>query len=249
MFEIALFGLAGFAAGLLNAIAGGGTFLTLPVLIYAGIPPVTANATSTLIALPGYISSAWAFRDDIHAEGSLPLRKIVMIAIIGSLIGAGLLVVTPGDAFLWVIPWLLLLATIAFAAGPLIAEALQRHACGPASPAVSGCAVFAVSVYGGYFNGGLGIMLLATLGLIGFTSLHGMNGLKNLLSAVLSLLSVCAFAFAGLIAWKPAILMAVCATAGGYVGARVTRRIENTSLLRGFVTLVGFGMTVAFFVR
>lgn len=249
VFELALLGFAGFAAGLLNAVAGGGTFLTLPALIYVGIPPVMANATSTLAVLPGYVSSAWAFRDDMQAEGALSLPVILVVAGVGSALGAGLLILTPSDAFLWIVPWLLLTATVLFAAGPILTKLIQKRAAGGVGPFASSLAIFAVSIYGGYFNGGLGIMLLAVFSLLGFTNLHGMNGLKNMLSALLSLISVAAFALAGLIAWEQAIFMAICATIGGYIGARMSRKIVRTDLLRAFVTMVGIGMTVAFFVR
>ena len=114
---------------------------------------------------------------------------------------------------------------------------------------MSALALLAVSIYGGYFNGGLGIMLLATFGLIGYVNLHGMNGLKNMLSAILSLLSAAAFVIAGLIAWKPALVVAVTITAGGYIGAVVSKKITNMLYLRIFVTCVGVVMTVVFFVR
>lgn len=237
----------GFAAGLLNAVAGGGTFLTLPALIYVGVPPVSANATATLTALPGYISSAWAFRKDMQAEGSLGIRIVIGFAAVGSILGALLLIVTPGEAFMWIVPWLLLLATLLFAVGPSLSHTLQDRGVRPAGPLVSAAAIFAVAVYGGYFNGGLGIMLLATFGLLGYQNLHGANGLKNVLSAVLSLISSIAFIASGLIAWEQAAVMAISATAGGYIGARQSRRIKRTQLLRYFVIAVGVVMTAAFF--
>lgn len=247
MTDLLLLCLAGGAAGVLNAVAGGGTFLSLPALIYVGVPPVAANATATLSALPGYLSSAWAFRGDMSAEGALGLRAILGLAALGSILGALLLIVTPGETFLWIVPWLLLLATLLFATGPLLLKALRQRGGGAAGPVVSGAAILAVSVYGGYFNGGLGIMLLAAFSLLGHTDLHGMNGLKNLLSAVLSLISAAAFVWAGLIAWEQALILAVSATAGGYAGARLSRRIVRTDLLRWFITLVGAAMTIAFF--
>lgn len=247
MTELLLLCLAGTAAGLLNAVAGGGTFLSLPALIYVGVPPVAANATATLSALPGYMSSAWGFRNDMRSEGALGLRAIIAIAVIGSVIGALLLIVTPGETFLWIVPWLLMLATVLFAFGPFLLDLLRRRGIGFAGPALSAVALLAVSIYGGYFNGGLGIMLLATFGLLGHVDLHGMNGLKNVLSAVLSLISAGAFVWAGLIAWEQALIMAASATLGGYVGAYFSRRIVRTDILRGFVTLVGATMTVAFF--
>ena len=249
MFEILLLAGAGFAAGVLNAVAGGGTFLTLPALIHVGIPPVSANATATLTALPGYLSSAWAFRNDMEPEGSLGLRAIIAISAVGAILGALLLIVTPGDTFLWIVPWLLLLATVLFAAGPRLIRLLRRQGGHAAGPLPSALAILAVSVYGGHFNGGLGIMLLAAFGLIGYANLHGMNGLKNVLSAVLSLLSALAFVAAGLIAWEQALVMAASAALGGYVGARQSRRIARTDLLRHFVTAVGAIMTILFFLR
>lgn len=247
MTELLLLCLAGAAAGLLNAVAGGGTFLSLPALIYVGVPPVAANATATLSALPGYLSSAWGFRRDMRSEGTLGFRAIFGLAALGSLVGAALLIVTPGETFLWIVPWLLLLATLLFAAGPFLMATLRARGSAAAGPVLSGAVLFAVSIYGGYFNGGLGIMLLATFGLLGHVNLHGMNGLKSVLSAVLSLVSAAAFVWAGLIVWEQALVLAASAMAGGYAGARLSRRIVRTDLLRGFITLVGLSMTVAFF--
>lgn len=249
LFEILLLAGAGFAAGLLNAVAGGGTFLSLPALIYVGVPPVSANATATLTALPGYISSAWGFRQDMKREGVLSLWAISVVGMIGAVLGALLLIITPGDTFLWVVPWLLLLATVLFALGPYILHQIQQRGVGNAGVAVSAATILAVSIYGGYFNGGLGIMLLAAFGFIGYVNLHGMNGLKNVLSAVVSLVSAVTFIAAGLIAWQPALVMAVCATVGGYVGANVSRRIVRTDLLRYVITAMGLVMALVFFLR
>lgn len=249
MLDLLLLCIAGFAAGVLNAVAGGGTFLSLPALIAVGVPPVAANATATLVALPGYISSAWGFRHDMKAEGPLSVRAIGMIGAVGGVLGALLLIVTPGETFLWVVPWLLLLATVLFAAGPSLVKAVQTRGVSSAGVTVSAVAILIVSIYGGYFNGGLGIMLLATLGLLGYTNLHGMNGLKNVLSGLLSLVSAATFVLAGLIVWELALPMAVSAAIGGYVGARASRTITRTDLLRHFVTAVGAVMALVFFLR
>ena len=238
-----------YSDGLLNAVAGGGTFLTLPALIYVGVPPVSANATATLTALPGYIGSAWGFRHDMQREGALSLWAIAGVGIIGSVLGALLLIITPGDTFLWVVPWLLLLATVLFALGPHLLGQIRKRGVGSAGVAVSIASILAVSIYGGYFNGGLGIMLLATFGFIGYVNLHGMNGLKNVLSAVVSLVSAVTFIAAGLIAWEQALVMAVSSTVGGYVGATMSRRIVRTDLLRHFVTAIGLTMALVFFLR
>ncbi len=249
MFDIVLICIAGFAAGALNAVAGGGTFLTFPVSVYLGIPTVTANATATLTALPGYVASAWAFRDDLRAQGSLGLASIFALAVAGGLIGAALLASTSDQIFSGIVPWLLLIATALFAAGPHLTAALRKRGIAQAGPSLSVIALLLVSIYGGYFNGGLGIMLLAVFGLLGYCDLHTMNGLKNVMSAILSLASAIAFIAAGLIAWEAAIPMAISATIGGFFGARMSRKVSNDTLLRLFVVLVGVVMTVVFFMR
>lgn len=247
MFAIVVLWLAGVLAGALNAVAGGGTFLTFPALVFLGVPPIAANATATLAALPGYCGSAFAYRNDMAAEGTLRLRWIILTAAMGSITGAILLLVTPSNVFSAIVPWLLLTATLLFATGPRILRALAQSGVRQAGPATSAAAIFGVSIYGGYFNGGLGIMLLATFGLIGYVNLHGMNGLKNVLSALLSLLSAATFVLAGLIVWKEAAIMAGATLVGGYVGARLARRIVRTELLRAGIVAVGTVMTAIFF--
>ncbi len=247
MLEMLVLVIAGFAAGALNAVAGGGTFISFPALVWIGIPPVMANATATLTALPGYIGSAWAFRHDMQAEGPVGLWPMLGVAVLGGLLGALLLTVTSDEAFVGLVPWLLLVATAVFAAGPWLVPRLSGGAGLGFVGAVA--ALFVVSVYGGYFNGGLGIMLLAAFGLMGFKNLHGMNGLKNVLSALLSFVSALTLALAGLIAWKSALVLALATTVGGYVGAALARKITNMALLRAGIVAVGLIMTVLFFMK
>lgn len=247
MFTIVLLSLAGFAAGCLNAVAGGGTFLTFPALVYLGFPPVAANATATVAALPGYGGSAYAYRQDMASEGTLRMPALVVTAAAGGVAGALLLLVTPSEVFGGLVPWLLLVSTVLFAMGPKLMRELNRRGAGQAGPLLSGATIFAVSVYGGYFNGGLGIMLLASFGLLGHVNLHGMNGLKNVLSALLSLVSATTFAAAGLIYWREAVIMALAAATGGYVGAWLVRRMTRTGPIRAFIAAVGATMTVIFF--
>lgn len=246
MLSIIILVVAGLVAGMVNAIAGGGTLVSFPALVWLGVPPIMANATATLTALPGYVGSAWAYRQDISAEGSLGLRSIILTAALGGLAGAGLLLITPGDAFVGIVPWLLLTATLLFAAGPGLLRLVRARGL-QIGPGLSAFTVFLVAGYGGYFNGGLGIMLLAVFSLIGFQNLHGMNGLKNLLSAVLSLVSVTTYASAGLIAWDSAAILAISTTVGGYIGARQARRIQNTDYLRAIIVGIGVSMTLVFF--
>ncbi|MCR9108360.1 sulfite exporter TauE/SafE family protein [Marivita sp. XM-24bin2] len=247
MFDIALLICAGLAAGMLNAIAGGGTFISFPALVWVGVPPIMANATATLTALPGYLSSAWAYRHDMETQDPLPVLTVLIIAAIGGLAGAGLLLITSQDTFSALVPWLLLLGTLVFGFGPFAMKHLRLK--GKPPKAIAGLVLFAVSIYGGYFNGGLGIMLLAAFGLMGLTNLHGMNGLKNLVSALLSVVSVAAYAIAGLVAWDAAVVLALAQLSGGYVGARLAMKIEDTGKLRIGITLIGLTMAGLFFLR
>ncbi|MEB8389285.1 sulfite exporter TauE/SafE family protein [Rhodobacteraceae bacterium KMM 6894] len=249
MLELVLICIAGFAAGVLNAVAGGGTFLTLPALIWLGIPPVAANATATLTALPGYVASAWAFRHDLRAQGTLALPWVMIASVIGALTGAALLILTSDRTFSGIIPWLMLLATGLFAVGPALTRHLRARGVPAAGPVLCFVVFVVVAIYGGYFNGGLGIMLLAAMGLLGYSNLHAMNGLKNVLSAVLSLTSAVAFVASGLIVWSAAVPMALSAALGGYIGARLSKKVPNQDDLRSFITLVGLTMTILFFLN
>lgn len=248
MESIVVLVIAGLAAGVLNAIAGGGTFLSFPALVWIGVPPVMANATATLAALPGYIGSAWGFRRDIRGSGPISLLWVIALAALGGLLGALLLLVTPKETFSTLVPWLLLAATLIFAAGPVLVRNLLKHGGGLPKP-LGLLLLLAVSIYGGYFNGGLGIMLLAAFGFVGLTNLHEMNGLKSLMSAILSAVSVATYAAAGLIEWRSALILGVSCAIGGFVGAHLGRRITNMFALRIFITLVGLGMAAAFFAK
>ena len=245
MFEIALLLTAAFVAGALNAVAGGGSFLTLPALVFIGVPPVVANATGTVALLPGYAAGAWGFREDTQAPPGLSMVRLVVLSLIGGALGAGLLLVTSDATFSIVVPWLLLLATVLFAFGP---QLRQRLAGGNPSTAKATVGVLAVAIYGGYFNGGLGILLLALFGLLGQTQLNAMNGLKNLVSTLLTAIAVAVYAIGGVVDWRYALLMMVAATAGGYIGARVARRIPAQWLRWGIVA-TGLVMTGIFFAR
>jgi hypothetical protein len=248
MLTIIVLALAGFAAGAVNAIAGGGTILSFPALVWAGVPPIMANATATFAALPGYIGSAWAYRSDIDGDGRPSPVRIVGVAVLGGLLGALLLLVTPEELFSGVVPWLLLVATVTFAAGPMLVRHLVRT--GRSLSEIAALAlVLAVCIYGGYFNGGLGILLLAAFGIIGMTNLHRMNGLKNLISAALSSVSVLAYSIAGLIDWSALLVVGISCAIGGYAGAVLARRIHNTAVLRVIIVAIGLAMTVIFFVR
>ena len=177
MLDTTLLLAAAFVAGALNAVAGGGSFLTLPALVFTGVPPVAANATGTVALLPGYMAGAWGFREDMQPPPGLSMRTVVLLSLIGGSAGAALLLVTPDATFKKVVPWLLLAATAMFAFGPQLRQWAGASSHGPVSPWKAGLGMLAVAAYGGYFNGGLGILLLALFGLLGQTQLNAMNGM------------------------------------------------------------------------
>lgn len=238
---------AAFGAGVLNAIAGGGTFLTFPALVLTGVPPIAANATSALAVCPGYLGSTLGFRAELAAlPRSLIVREVTLNAI-GGVAGALLLLVTPATVFSKVVPWLLLFATVLFAVGPYLSRWVGgEHGSGLSRGRNPG--LLLVAVYGGYFNGGLGILLMALYLVCGEQRMHTVNALKNLNSFVLSVVSVVAFAIGGAIVWKQALLMAVFATLGGFAGARLARLLPAV-VVRAIVIVTGLVMSVLFFSR
>ncbi len=254
---------AALGAGALNALAGGGSFLTLPALIFAGVPPLAANATSAVAVSPGYLGSAWGFRAELAQVPAARRLQEALVCAVGGGLGAGLLLLTPERVFAALVPWLLVVATVVFALGPAWlarrrakAQALAGTPTDPASEGATtgpsgrsrtiGLAL--VAIYGGYFNGGLGILLMALYALSGEPSIHTANALKNLNSLVLSLFSVLTFALAGAVWWPQALAMAVAALVGGWLGARVARRLP-VQIVRAVVVLTGAVMSVVFFLR
>ena len=246
MFDAVVLFCAALLAGALNAVAGGGTFLTFPALVYAGVPPIPANATSALAVFPGYLTGALGFRRELAAIAGDRLLRLLGLGLLGGLAGSLLLLVTPAEVFRAVVPWLLLLATLVFAVGDGAAGRFRDRTGRSAVPLGPG--LFAVSVYGGYFNGGLGIMLMALFAAAGMRDLNAMNGLKNGVSFVLSAISVATFAAAGLIAWPAAGLVMVGSTVGGHLGARIARAMPRRAV-RGLIVAVGLGMSALFFLR
>lgn len=234
---------AAYGAGVLNAVAGGGSFLTFPALVTVGVPPIIANATSAVAVTPGYAGSVLGFKEELQALPKALLRGEVLTAVAGGLIGAGLLLVTPQKLFVGLIPWLLALATVLFAAGPWLTRRLQQDA-GHHAWRLPG--LLLVCVYGGYFNGGLGILLMALYGLVGESRIHTANALKNLNSLVLALASVTAFALAGAVEWRAAAVMMVGTTAGGFWGARWAKKLPS-HWVRAVVIATGVAMSLVFF--
>jgi hypothetical protein len=213
--------------------------------VFTGVPPIAANATSAVAVSPGYLGGVLGFADELRA---LPRQRLWVegtVCALGGLAGAALLLVTPARVFSALVPWLLLFATALFALAPWLT---RRTGGGAAHPAARLAGLAAVAVYGGYFNGGLGILLMALYAVTGEAALNTANALKNFNSLVLSLLSVAAFAWAGAVVWPQALAMALAATAGGYGGARLARRLP-ARVLRGGVIATGLVMAALFFTR
>lgn len=234
-----------FAAGAVNAVAGGGSFLTFPALVAAGVPPIAANATSAVALSPGYLGSTWGFRTELAEQPRALLLREGMLCALGGITGALLLLATPARGFARTVPWLILFATLLFALGPRWLSSFRAPASVP--PALSQrLGLFAVSVYGGYFNGGLGILLMALYALGGPSHVHAANARKNFHSLVLSLLSAAAFLLAGIVRWSQAAVMMAAATAGGFLGARLGRRLPET-WVRSMIVAAGLILAAVFF--
>lgn len=250
MMDSALLLVAAFFAGTLNAVAGGGSFLTLPALIAVGVPSVTANATGTVALLPGYVASIAGSREDMEPAPGLSMPLVIVLSLIGGVLGAALLLVTSEAAFNRLIPWLLLAATAMFAFGPQLRRWADGHRAGgaQASRAKAMAGLLLVAGYGGYFNGGMGILMLALFGLLGQTKLNAMNAIKNLVSTLLTAIAVAIYAVGGIVQWKEALIMMVAATLGGYLGARGARKLPP-AVLRWSIVVIGLVMTVLFFIK
>jgi uncharacterized membrane protein YfcA len=235
---------AAFAGGAINSVAGGGSFLTFPALLLAGVPAIPANATNNTAMWLGMIASARGYREEIRQYRALVVPAIA-VSLIGSVGGALLLLHTPPKIFERMIPWLLLFATTVFAISPLITTVHEPKAVhSPWQLA----AQFCVAVYGGYFGAGMGILMLAILSFSALPNMNAMNGVKNLLSTIINGLAVVPFAVAGIIHWPIALLMAVFSMTGGYAGARFFRRVPSP-IARVIVLCIGGAMTAYFFVR
>ena len=233
--------LAALLAGALNAVAGGGSFLTLPALLAAGVPPVAANATGTVALLPGYLSASWASRHDLVLPRGASLMRVLVLALMGGALGASLLLLTSDHLFAMLAPPLLLAATGLFVLQPRL-RAKGPESQTSVSRTLSWLPLFAVCIYGGYFNGGLGILLLTALMHAGLRSLHAANALKNQVSAMLTAIAVSIYALGGAVNWGAAAWMAAFALLGGYLGARFARRIPAPWLRK---LVIALGLTMA----
>jgi uncharacterized membrane protein YfcA len=240
--------IAGALGGALNSVAGGGSFVAFPALLFTGVPPIPANATNTIALWTAAAASGGAYRNrlDVPRRVMIPL---LAASLIGGLAGAFLLLKTPAQTFMRVLPWLTLGATLLFAFGKKIAggrKSVIEHEASTAALAGTTLFQLCVSVYGGYFGGGMGIIMLAMLAALGMTDIHAMNALKSVLGFVINGVAVVTFVIARAVYWKHGIIMIVGGIVGGYLGAHYALKMPQ-KWIRIFVVLVGAGMTVYFF--
>ncbi|HEY3057144.1 MAG TPA: sulfite exporter TauE/SafE family protein [Thermoanaerobaculia bacterium] len=244
--------LAAVVAGAINSIAGGGTLISFPALLWVGRAPIIANATNTVALWPGSFAGMVGFRRELSTIRRW-LLLLTIPSIAGGALGAWLLLRTPERTFERIVPLLILIATILLAAQEFVSKRLGLLARAHENP-TTGWVIFVfvfqfgVAVYGGYFGAGMGILMLAALGLIGLTDLHQMNGLKNLLAICINGIAAIYFAISGAVVWHDGIIMAAGAITGGYFGARVARRLGQ-KFVRVTVVFIGLAMTVALFLR
>ena len=241
--------LAAALGGALNAVAGGGSFIAFPALLFSGVPPVPANATNTVALWTGLVFSGGAFRAHLNVRAKV-LAALLMVSLIGGAIGAVLLIRTPAQTFLRVLPWLMLAATLLFIFGRKLSRTTGPQPRSTSSKALVLASFFQllVGIYGGYFGGGMGIVILAMLTAFGMADIHQMNALKTVLSSATNGVAVIVFIISHAVYWPQALVMIVGAALGGYFGAHYSLRLPP-SYVRWFVIAVGSGMTAYFFVR
>ena len=232
-------------AGIQNTLAGGGTFLTLPALMLTGMNALQANITSTIALFPGQITSAWGGRKHVSGVGALSFKALVIISLAGGVLGAILLLVTPSRIFAGLVPWLVLFATAIFAWGSF---GPKRKAPGHALNHTSAAAAqFLIAVYGGYFGGGIGFLMLAALTAAGL-AIRNASATKNVLAGVMNASAVLIFVFSPQVQWLQVGIAAVGAAIGGLIGAHMITRV-NEKVLRLAAVGIGIALTVGLFLR
>jgi uncharacterized membrane protein YfcA len=234
---------AAFLGGALNSLAGGGSLVTFPALLFAGLNPIDANASSVVALFSGTFAGAWAYRRNILAVAEFSVIGLFVLSLVGGLIGALLLLWTPATIFAALVPWLILFATIVFAVGNFApVETIQRIQLGPRSALT---ALFIIAIYGGYFGGGIGFLILAAFTLVGMRDINAMNGLKMGLVGVMTVTAILAFIVANVVRWPETLPMLVSSAVGSYMAAHWAQRLDQR-LIKGFVVVLGAGLTIYF---
>jgi hypothetical protein len=236
----------------MNAVAGGGSFVTFPALLFTHMPAIPANATNTAAVWPGSVASAVAYRKELTPETRRILWPLVIMCFAGALIGAHVLLHTPPARFVKLIPWLLLCATLLFAASEKITSWVRSSENGGARSRLWIVAGFlmqlVIAMYVGYFGAGAGILILALLALMGQRNIHTMNGMKTVLVSVANAVALATFIAAGIVVWPQAVLMIAGSLIGGYGGAHLAQKMKPIYVRRA-VIVIGLSMSVYFFVR
>lgn len=257
-------------AGAVNSVAGGGTLLTFPALLWSGHSAIVANATSTVALWPGQLSSLWGYRREIGRSRHV-IITLALPSLVGGLTGSLLLLRTPAAAFARLVPYLILLATVLFMIQEPITRTLRTQAAAPVEPEEqdrdAGSAVlqnsshspvglsrgatlsvllfqYGIAIYGGYFGAGIGILMLAALGVLGFRNIHQMNGLKNINGLCINAVAASLFVWNGLVDWRLALWMALGSIMGGYAGAGAAQRIGQRNVRRAII-LIGFALSLS----
>lgn len=250
-FTILILFLAGISGGMLNSLAGGGSFLTFPALLFAGVPPISANASNTFASTAGYLSGAYGFRREIKKyKKQLPFY--LSLSFIGGMAGSLLLLQTEERVFEQAIPWLLLFATFMFIYGAKLRIFLRKFAPKDRKHPIwykfllLGVLFLGIATYGGFFNAGYGIIMLAYLTLAGFKNMNGMNGLKLLTSSTLSLTAIIIFIYNDVIAWVETGFVLIGTLLGGYLATYISRKFSSLAIRR-FVILISISITAYFF--
>ncbi|HUP24393.1 MAG TPA: sulfite exporter TauE/SafE family protein [Thermoanaerobaculia bacterium] len=246
---------AAFAAGVMNAMAGGGTILTFPALVLVGLPAIAANATSTVALLPGTVASFLGYRDELREQRHW-FRRLLVPSLVGGAIGSVLLLRTPERTFALLAPFLVLFATLLFILQGLVSRRAKSGfvTAGSGDEPASGRWALAallqlcVAIYGGYFGAGIGILMLALLGWLGVANIHAANGLKNFFGFCINSVAAVYFIAQGAVVWPAALLVVIGATVGGYSGARFARRIGREKA-RAAVVVIGLLVTAILFLQ
>ena len=237
--------IAAFCAGIQNALAGGGSFLTFPALMLTGLDARAANITSTVALFPGQITTGLAGRRHVSDLPQLSFKALFAISLLGGVLGAILLLVTPVSVFEFLVPWLVLFATFVFLWGSFFRKTNENSK--PLGPGGAIAAQFAISIYGGYFGGGIGILMLAALTIAGL-DVRKAGATKNVLAGVMNASAVLIFLFSKDVAWTQVMVASVASIAGGQVGAYALKRV-NEKILRVCIIILGFGLAIGLFIK
>jgi uncharacterized protein len=233
-------------AGVANALAGGGTFITFPALLFAGIASVKANATASLVMVPGGLASAWVYRGTLAEQPRGLVLQLLAVSLVGSAAGSLLLLNTANATFSSLVPWLLLVAAAVFSAAPWLRRIAVRSGGNNSTPLLL-AGQCCIAIYGGYFGAGMGVLMIALFLAVSSMDAQSASGVRLVCATSVNLLAVVIFAVKGAIVWNPGVPMLIAGIAGGYLGARVMRRLSEKAV-RTAILVYAWGLTVYFFI-